>query len=229
MSKVLIVGCDRLIPDLGRTILWRSDIERVFAPDSAAAMEVARVQMPNLILIDGADAQPTAELLHRLREEPSTRSVSVAVVSRHPSLPEKEILRHSGANVVLTGRPDPFLWDDRLEELLHVPRRREARIPARVEIWSRFGADDESVEALVLNIGPRGMLVETREPLDVGAKLELSFGLPDQPEPLKAVGQVVREASAAAGDPYRFGVEFLLLRADARDRIEAFVDAEACS
>ena len=38
MLKVLIISASDLSADLGRTVLWRHDIERAFAPDIERAM-----------------------------------------------------------------------------------------------------------------------------------------------------------------------------------------------
>ena len=54
MPKVLIISASDLRADLGNTVLWRSDIERDFAPDIDRAMEVMRTQVPNLVVIDAA-------------------------------------------------------------------------------------------------------------------------------------------------------------------------------
>ena len=67
--------------------------------------------------------------------------------------------------------------------------------------------------------------MESEEPLPVGSKLDLTFPLPDQGDDLHVVGQVVREAPRETGRA-RYGIEFLLPRREARERIEAFVDAQ---
>jgi hypothetical protein len=61
--------------------------------------------------------------------------------------------------------------------------------------------------------------------LEVGTKLDLSFTLPGGEAELKVVGQVVREAETIPGR-CRSGIEFMLLKGDARERIRSFVEAE---
>ena len=120
---------------------------------------------------------------------------------------------------------DPFLWDRRLEELLSVPARRGHRIPVRLRDWSRFVSDADEDDGAVVNIGARGVLLETARQLELGTKVGLSFSLPGDPAPVAVVGQVVRLAGEEDGLA-RVGVEFLVYRGDARERIAAFVDAE---
>lgn len=227
MPKVLIVSTTDLTPELGRTVLWRADIDRVLFATPDAGLQAARSSPPSLTIVAGDDVAAAAAFIERLRADPATRRTSVAVLScaRNLSLLSEEILRQAGANVVLSGQVDPLLWDARLEELLNVPRRCEARVPVHVEVWSRFSAERPS-SGWCVNLSVRGMLLETVEPMDIGTKLDLSFRLPEDDEQLRAVGQVVREAAAVEGRP-QSGLEFLILRGNARDRIRAFVDAQS--
>ena len=137
-------------------------------------------------------------------------------------LDQEDALRAAGANVVLLTPVDPEVWDGRLDRLLRVPRRRSTRIPVRLTVWSRRSADPEPLEGVMLNVSAHGMLLETTQPLPVGARFDLSFRLPRDLSEVHAVGKVVREVAETASP--RSGVEFVVLRGDGRDRIAAFVD-----
>jgi DNA-binding NarL/FixJ family response regulator len=227
MPKVLIVSATDLAPELGRSLLWRDDIERVFVPPlGEAAFQAARRLEPRLVVVDGADSAATLELIRRLRADDATRTCSIAVLSRSPGLADEEGLRTAGANLILAGEAEPSLWDSRFEELLDVPRRLEMRIKVRFEVWSRFEPDTEPIEAIALNISLRGLLLETEEPLDIGTNLDLHFTLPGQEDELRAVGKVVREAQPSHEGRHRSGVELMILRGDTRQRLLAFTEAE---
>lgn len=228
MAKLLIIASADLTPEFGNTVLWRRDIERVQAPTPAIGLEVVRRATPQLVVIDGRDPAAALDFMRRLREDPSTRRSALAVLSRSPTLADEETFRRAGANLVFAGEVDPSLWDSRLEELLNVPLRREARIPVHFEVWSRFAPEEEAFEGVALNVSVRGILLEADEPLDVGTQLELSFTLPGESADLHVVGRVVRDAGVNEGRPLS-GIEFLILRGDARERIEAFVDRDARS
>jgi CheY-like chemotaxis protein len=221
MPRVLIVSPADLTPELGQTVLWRSDIERSFVATGEEALRAIREQTPGLVILEGNEASETSQFVAAVRALPETRQVSVAVLSRSASRADEEAFRRAGANLVLAGDVNPMLWDDRLEELLDVPPRREVRIPVRLEVWSHFAPDNEHLSATALNISARGLLLETDETLAKGTTLELAFALPGG-HALKAVAQVVREAEIVAGRP-RYGVEFLILKREARSRIEDFV------
>jgi hypothetical protein len=223
MPTVLVVSSSDLTPVLGRTVLWRHDVERVFAPQLESAFDVARRLLPSLVVVNGCEPE-TLSLLERLRQAPATRRASVAVVARTLDFGDEDTLRRAGANLVLVGEVDPSLWDTRLEELLTVPRRKDVRIPVRFEVWSRVEPNAAPVEAMALNISVRGLLLETDELLDMGTRLDLAFTMPGQDEEQRAVGQVVREA--ASEESLRYGVELLILRGSARQRIVEFIESE---
>jgi CheY-like chemotaxis protein len=223
VPKLLIVASEGIRRELGGTVLFRSGVERLFAANAEAAFQVALTARPSLVLVD-ADHQPeAAALIRRLRENPQTRRCSVVALKRSGSPPEDEELRRAGANEVLSAPVDPSRWNPRLERLLAVPPRREARFPVRFEFWSGVVAAAEPIDGVALNISVNGLLLETEEPLDMGTRLDLGFLLPYQHDALRALGHVVREARGE--DRPRSGIEFLILHGEARARIGAFVAA----
>jgi hypothetical protein len=83
---------------------------------------------------------------------------------------------------------------------------------------------EAALRGTALNLSVRGMLLETQQPLALGATLELAFEPPGG-APCEVVGQVVRE-SQAPGAARRYGVDFIVMRGDARGEIHAFVESE---
>jgi CheY-like chemotaxis protein len=223
MPRVLVVASTDLSPELGDTVLWGDGVERSFASRIDDGLRLARTERPAMVVLDGHDSLAALSFMRSLRADPMARCASIAVLSRSSSLLDEEALRGAGANLVLSGRVDPALWNRRLEILLNVPRRREARFPVLVDSWSRFGPEVEPIPGWALNISIRGVLLETTEPLDLGTKLDLRFSLPSDGPEVRTMGQVVREA-VPMGERTRAGVEFLILMGQARDRISWFVD-----
>jgi diguanylate cyclase (GGDEF)-like protein/PAS domain S-box-containing protein len=224
--KLLIVGPDDLSLELSSTVLWRPDIERTHVADAGAAITAAADLRPNLVVLASADLEATLAFVRALRADPRARPTAIAVLSRGLPARGEDLLLGAGANAVLPNPVDPFLWDPRLEELLSVPRRRYHRIPVRLRDWSGLVREAEELEGEVVNIGARGVLLESPAPLELGAKLGLSFRLPGDSTDVQVVGQVVRPAGGSDGR-WRTGVEFLVYRGDARDRIVAFVESES--
>jgi hypothetical protein len=224
MPRVLIVASPATVSELERTVLWRSSIERVFAVGHDPLQSI-RATAPKLVLLGDEGPETTEALIRDIRKHEDTRQVSLAVIARQPDLARENALRAAGANVVFAGEVVPCLWDGWLEQLLNVPPRRDARLPVRFEVWSHAAGESEPVEGTSVNLSVKGMLLETREPAEVGARLDLRFRLPGEQLELRTVGQVVREVPALVP---RVGVSFLILRDTSRERIRAFVaSAEA--
>jgi len=223
--KVLVVGPQELSDVLGPTTLGRPDVVRLHVEKPEDALEAAERDLPNMVVVDLPHPEALV-LARRLRESPATRPTAIVWLNRDPapdSDAETELVA-AGVNVVVPVPVDPFLWDRRLEELLSVPPRRSRRVPVRLRDWSRFvsGADEE--DGSVVNIGARGVLLESPRELELGTKVGLTLDLPGE-APVAVVGQVVRLAGQEGGR-FRVGVEFLVYRGDARERIAAFVEAE---
>lgn len=214
-----------LVSELSGTILWRGDVERIFAPAASDPRERIQAVRPDLLIIADDDLGATTSVLRQIRADGRTRALSVGVVRPSVTLEDEEQLRRAGANVVFGGQVVPYLWDAWLEELLNVPRRRDARVPVSIAVWSHTAPGTEPSRGTSVNISVKGMLLETTEALDIGAKLDLTFVLPGGTGQVRAVGQVVREEAAVDSGPPRLGVEFLILRDGARDRIRSYVEA----
>ncbi len=226
MLCVMIVGRDSLSGDLGPTVLGRPDIERIHVEDPGAAIAVATRARPTLVMID-LPRDAAVALVRELRGDAATRPCAIAWLNRSdPAEAEAELVA-AGANVAIQLPIDPLLWDRRLEELVSVPARRSFRIPVRFRDWSQFVQSADEADAVVLNIGARGVLLETTRALELGGKLGLTFRLPGDSRDVAVVGQVVRLAGCGEQGLLRVGIEFLVYRADARKRIVAFVEADS--
>ena len=225
MLKVLVVSPESLSGVLGPTVLGRPDIERLHVEDPARAVESAERARPHMVVIDLPRAEAVS-LVRELRQSEATRPTAIVWLNRTEHPDSETELAVAGANAVIPLPVDPFLWDRRLEELLTVPARRSQRFPVRLQDWSRFvsGADED--EGSVVNIGARGVLLESPRELELGTKVGLTLDLPGAPAPVGVVGQVVRLAGTEGG-LFQVGVEFLVYRGDARERIVAFVDGES--
>jgi len=216
MPRALICSGGDLSPELSKTVLWRNGIERLTAStfDQARMMSVAG--RPDLVLID-RDMPRSVELVGALRPDEATRHASIAVVARGDFQSVEIDLLEAGANAVLRLPAGPD-WDDRLMRLITVPVRREARFPVQFRVQALL-QDSDTLRATALNVSRNGLLLETRlGALAVGEEVDLEAFLPGDDDPLPAQGQVVRQAG-----PGQFGVQFLRLGDQARQRIESFV------
>jgi hypothetical protein len=214
MPSVLICTQADLEADLGRTLLWRHDIERHFARRLEDARMMAVAVRPGVIVVD-RDLPRADKLVSQFREDASTRRISLAIVARGDFEASEVGLLEAGANALLRIPPDAD-WDERLHRLFEVPARKEARFPVQFAVEAT--GSGSSIPALALNLSLNGLLLESSIPVSVGDDLMLVMRLPGLPQPAVAGGRVVRQAA-----PTQFGVEFRRIEPAVADRVRACV------
>jgi hypothetical protein len=217
MVSVLICTHSELEKDLGHTLLWRQDVDRHVVSRLEEARMMALASRPSIVVID-RDLPWAGRLVTALREDTSTRGLSIVVVARGDFDPGEVELLEAGANAILR-LPLEFDSEERLERLLHVPVRKEARFSVSFRV-DTYAADAGAPEpALALNLSQSGMLMEATGDLSVGAPIEMQFPLGEEPPPVHTHGRVVRVAA-----PSRYGIEFTDVDADVSTRIRHFIE-----
>ena len=216
MTAVLICShAEDLGADLGETLLWRHDTERRVVAKMEEARMFAVAARPRLVVID-RDLPWAARMVSALREDPSTRGLSVVVMARGDFEAVEVELLECGANAILRLPAGPE-WNERLQRLLEVPIRKETRFPVSfgVEASSNGGG---AANAQALNLSASGMLIETECALKVLDEVQLQIGLPVVIDPMRVAGQVVRLAA-----PSQFGVEFREIAPEDARRIQGYL------
>lgn len=218
MAVALLCSPTPLDADLGHTLLWREDVERVVASRLEEARMMAVAARPQLVLVD-RDLPWCERLVLGLREDPKTRGVSIAILARGDLDPSEVALLEAGANAILRHPPGDD-WDERLHALMHVPARQDARFAVQFDVDSFHGPGGSAIHGTALNLSRSGLLLESPVPLRVGDDLRLSLLLPEAAEAVTGAGRVVRQAG-----PGRCGIAFGPLDAPGQERIQAFIES----
>jgi DNA-binding response OmpR family regulator len=213
----LICSEGDLQSELSETVLGRGGFEHHTARRLEDAQTLALAARPAIVMVD-RDLPRASQLVAALREDRSTRGLSIAVVARG-DFDETELgLLEAGANAILRLPAGPE-WDHRLNRLMAIPQRRQARFPVSFWVLAVGPSLAESVPATGLNLSENGMLLETRLALlDLGSELELDVRLPGG-DTFGGGGRVVRLAG-----PGQYGIEFARLDAHASEVVRRFVD-----
>ena len=214
MLRVL-VGCNdtgRAAEELGRTLLWRRDVNRQVVTALGAARAAIR-ERPSLVFFQ-RDVPWAAGFIREVREDDATKATSIAVYAPGEVDPVEMELLSAGANAVLR-LPATRDWDKRLARLLQVPPRQAVRVPVFVEVESD-GAVRTTLGTSV-NLSENGVLIQAQA-LDIGSELGFAFRLPGVQEPVRGRARVVR---VAADDS--FGLEFSDISGESLQVIRAFV------
>jgi CheY-like chemotaxis protein len=215
--RAVVVSPRDLAPELGETVLFRRNVERVQATGLEEARRLSEESRPDVLVVDSS-LPGAAALVAALRQDPLTRQTAIVVLGRTEFGFDHLELLEAGANTILPLPPDHD-WDDRLMRLIHVPARKATRIPVdiRVEGGLRGGL---AFGGRALNLSVHGLLLECRQTLDVGDDLVFSLEVPGGHGLVQGSGTVVRMASA-----HHFGVELTHVEGDGRVRIKRFVES----
>jgi DNA-binding response OmpR family regulator len=217
MVSVLICTHSELEKDLGHTMLWRQDVDRQVVTRLEEALMMAVAARPSIVVVD-RDLPWAGRLVTALRGDPSTRGLSIAVVARGDFDPGEVELLESGANAILR-LPMEFESEERLERLINVPARKEARFPVSFHVDTYAAGAGRPESALALNLSQSGMLMEATNGLQVGEPIDMQFPLGQEPPPVHTRGRVVRVAA-----PSQYGIEFTDVDADVSTRIRHFIE-----
>jgi hypothetical protein len=220
MPTALICSQADLELELGQTLLWRRDFERHSVGGLEEALMLALAARPAVVLVD-RDLPRSAKLVAKLRADPATRGLSIAVLARGDFDPGEIELLEAGANAILRIPPGPD-WDDRLTPLLQVPIRKDIRIAVQFDVEA--SARGPAVPALALNLSAHGMLMESHVALAVGDELSVTFLLPGDAVPVTCGARVVRQAAAT-----QYGVGFLAFDREDKGRVDRFVSSAKAS
>lgn len=219
MLRVLLCSEADLSAMLAPTLVGRGAIDRFRAARLEEIRQLSVALSPQVILVD-RDLPHARQLIEALRADPRTRGRSIAILAHGDLDPVEVELLATGANAILRLPPDAQ-WDARLSRLLNVASRQDGRLDIRlsVEAWPAGSgprqADDAS--AVLTNLSPSGMLLETSTPLRVGHEIGFRLALGPRDE-VAGRGRVVRESR-----PGVFGVEFIDIGEAARARLRDYV------
>lgn len=213
----LICSENDLQTELADTVLGRGGFEHHTARRLEDARLLALAARPAIVMVD-RDLPRADQLVAALREDRSTRGLSIAIVARG-DFDEAELgLLEAGANAILRLPAGPD-WDNRLNRLMAIPQRRQARFPLSFWVLAVGVGLQDAIPATGLNLSENGLLLETRVAnLDLGSELELDVRLPGG-DTFGGSGRVVRLAA-----PGQYGIEFGRLDEYAASVVRRFVD-----
>ncbi len=190
------------------------------AEDADALLGLEAGIAPDLVILDIA-LPPTGAvaLAQRMRARSFWRFVSmmVAVPAGYPRL--EEVLAPGINDLILAPFPADELLD-KARRLTVIPARRELNTLARV----RDPKADGAVQAgKTLNVSSNGLLVESEAPLVIGRVVEIEFFLPEETDPVRATGRVVRRTAELDLLHPAYGIRFVDMPEPDQKRVDAYV------
>jgi DNA-binding response OmpR family regulator len=116
MTKILMVDDDKLVTDLLEKLLKADGYQTVTVNDSSQAIEVAKNENPDLVLLDLMMPQPDGfRVCRMLREIPQFKKLPIIIVTALDDSDSRAVAFGAGANDYLT---KPFHPDELSEKIV---------------------------------------------------------------------------------------------------------------
>ena len=116
MTKILMVDDDKLVTDLLEKLLKADGYQTVTVNDSTKAIEVAKAESPDLVLLDLMMPQPDGfRVCRMLREVPTFKKLPIIIVTALDDSDSRAVAFGAGANDYLT---KPFHPDELSEKIV---------------------------------------------------------------------------------------------------------------
>lgn len=189
MDKILLVDDVKLLLELQKRFLASSQVRVFTAHNGFEALEVARKELPQLIVMDkympGMDG---VTCCRELKRDPDLKHIPVVMVSNAAHADEVEEFRSMGVDAYLSKPLDGKVFLDTIKRYLPAIERRGVRVPCRTNVRLTSAGVSHAGVSEDLSIG--GIYVATGHPFSRGDELLLSFTLPGGEAPIEARGTV---------------------------------------
>ena len=119
MTKIMMVDDDKLVTELLQKLLRADGFSTTATNDSSSAIELAKAEMPDLILLDLMMPQPDGfRLCRMLREEPLFINTPIIIVTALDDGDSRAVAFGAGATDYLTKPFHPGELKDKILEAL---------------------------------------------------------------------------------------------------------------
>jgi len=231
--KVLLADDVELFLELEKTFLQREDIELIVAHNGREALETARRDRPDLILLDLYMPELDGpEVCRAIKGDPSLRAIPVLMVTSGGREDERQSCRESGCDGILTKPINRHTFLAAVRGHLNIIEREAHRVPARMLV--RYGtAGGQILTDYTVNLSTGGVFIETSHAFALGEELIASFVLPERVDGLRCQARVawvnVPEHLLKPLLPPGIGVQFLDLSGSERAELLTFVKKKLLS
>ncbi|HUJ12499.1 MAG TPA: PilZ domain-containing protein [Thermoanaerobaculia bacterium] len=219
-GRILLVDHSRGALLFQETILRRREAVVLTALAGTEGLQKAREELPQLIMF-GFDLfdMSAPEFCREIRSDDRTRAISLLLVCERDSEQHQELCLAAGCNDVIFRPLQRHDLDAKITRLTSIPTRRDLRTLTRIEV-----SLEKSGRFLIgrsVNISATGMLLELDRVLPGEGRLRLHFYLPGEPQAMQIEAEVLR--AEFAGTMAKYGLRFVEISEDERERIEQFV------
>jgi two-component system, OmpR family, alkaline phosphatase synthesis response regulator PhoP len=219
-GRILLVDQSRGALLFQETILRRREAVISTALAGSEGLRKAREEQPQLIMF-GYDLfdMSAPEFCREIRADERTRAISLLLVCERDNSQHQDLCFAAGCNDVIFRPLQRHDLDAKITRLTTIPTRRTLRTLTRIEV--SLEKNGRFLIGRSLNISATGMLLELDRVLPGDGKLRLHFYLPGEATPMEMEAEVLR--SEFVGTMAKYGLQFVTVNEEERDRIEKFV------
>jgi uncharacterized protein (TIGR02266 family) len=226
-QKILLVDDTELFLHLERTFLNREDVEIFTASNGSQALELARLHCPDLVFLDlnmpGMDGD---ECCRTIKDDPKLKQIAIVMVTTEGRSQDFERCQAAGCDGILL---KPIRRSELVmtaQKFLQTPIQNK-RYRAKIQV--QYGKNiEKTLTEFSINISSGGLFLCTKNPLEIGETLFISFLLSGQKRQISCNAQVAWVNSPTNPTkktlPSGMGIRFIDLSLDDLHAIRDFIE-----
>jgi len=206
MKKILLVDDVQLLLEIQKRFLAYSHIQVLTANDGVEALETARRERPDLVIMD--KYMPRMDGLTccaTMKEDPMLAHIPIIMATNATQPGDTEEYLRAGCVDVLSKPIDCKLFLNAIRKHIPAIERRSIRVPRKIEM--QMSCDGKVSTVATENLSLNGLFAITDREVVVGSEVKFTFLLPEKEVPMEIRTRVVWQNKG--GNAAGFGVEFV--------------------
>jgi len=221
-KKILIVDDVQLFIQLQKTLLNRQEFTLLTARSGRGALDTARKEKPDLILLDLYMPDMNGDTVCKeLKSDPATEHIPILIITTDDADEFRELCIEAGCDGYLTKpiRKDTLI--PAIENHLKIPPRRHKRV--RTHIPCTVTDEDGTREGTIHTLSPNGAFIETDPPPLPGDILNIVFTFDDTGTKVFLQAAVRWARKIGNSHPDGGGYEFMEVGPEELDSIRSYL------
>ena len=180
--KVLLVDDVKLFLEMEKGLLAPSNLEIHTAQNGLEALEIARRELPDLIIMDMyMPKMDGVTCCTTIKQDKLLSRIPVIMVTNASLKEDMEACRKAGCDAFLAKPVEGKSFLDAVNSFLPSVERREARVLCRIPL--EIDLNGKNFTESSVDISLRGMFIESGAQVPVGSELLIKFVLPENSTP----------------------------------------------
>lgn len=220
MKKVIIAK--KLAPLVLQNIslLSRSDI-KIFT--AATTDEILNIHIEETVdLIVTSRDQPgtsSADIFSIFRQSQHLKRVLVIMLCENDKL-HQDWCKQCGAHAILVEPVDSRVLQEKVQQFLNVATRKAYRVTLNISVEGKFR--NRPFLCHLEDLSVTGALIRAKLDLELGDRISCSFYLPEGAQ-VNILASVVRTVKQAGSPERHYGIHYIDIPAETKERIESYI------